>query len=99
KSEWDTLYASSAYASTPLDFTWMRAWWCVYGRKLVTAELAIVTVRRAGRLVGILPLYTSSKSRVPLSLRCMRFISTGEPEYEETCPDYMNFLCAPGQET
>lgn len=30
--------------------------------------------------------------------RHLRFISTGEAEHEETCPDYLNLLCLPGDE-
>jgi len=33
-----------------------------------------------------------------LGARHLRFISTGEAEYEETCPDYMNILCLRGEE-
>jgi CelD/BcsL family acetyltransferase involved in cellulose biosynthesis len=30
--------------------------------------------------------------------RHLRFISTGEDEHEETCPEYLNLLCLPGEE-
>jgi CelD/BcsL family acetyltransferase involved in cellulose biosynthesis len=34
----------------------------------------------------------------PLGVRHLRFISTGEAEIEETCPDYLNALYLPGEE-
>jgi hypothetical protein len=49
-------------------------------------------------LVGALPLYEGRSGRSPLGARELRFLSTGEAEYEETCPDYLNALCLCGEE-
>ena len=43
-------------------------------------------------------LYLGRHPRGPLGVRSLRFVSTGEAEYEETCPDYLNLLCLPGEE-
>jgi hypothetical protein len=60
--------------------------------------LKIITVWRGSQLIGVAPLYINSGKGSALDLRTIRFISTGEDEYEETCPDYMNVLCLPGDE-
>ena len=98
RPEWDALYAASPYASAPLDFAWLRAWWRIFGPAYGTGGLQILTVWRGTRLVGVLPLYEGGHVERPLGVRQLRFISTGEAEFEETCPDYLNILCLPGEE-
>ena len=98
RDDWNALYALSPYSSTPLDFVWLRGWWRVYGTLYGAGGLRIVTVWRGSRLVGAVPLYRSRGLRGTLSGRHLRFISTGEAEHEETCPDYLNLLCLPGEE-
>jgi CelD/BcsL family acetyltransferase involved in cellulose biosynthesis len=98
RDDWNTLYASSPYSSAPLDFVWLRGWWRVYGTLYGKAGLRVVTVWRGLRLVGALPLYVGRGMGSSLGTRHLRFISTGEEEHEETCPDYLNLLCLPGEE-
>lgn len=98
RPDWDGLYAASPWASTPLDFDWLRGWWQVYGRAYGAGGLRIVTIWRRSRLVGALPLYLGRGRGGPFGVRQLRFISTGEAEFEETCPDYLNLLCWPGDE-
>ena len=98
REDWNTLYASSPYSSVPLDFVWLRGWWRVYGTLYGKAGLRVVTVRRGSKLVGAIPLYVSRGVGNSLGARHLRFISTGEQEHEETCPDYLNLLCLPGEE-
>ncbi|HSY98660.1 MAG TPA: GNAT family N-acetyltransferase [Terriglobales bacterium] len=98
RDDWNTLYASSPYSSPPLDFVWLRGWWRVYGTLYGKAGLRIVTVWRGSRLVGAIPLYMGRGMGGSLGTRHLRFISTGEEEHEETCPDYLNLLCLPGEE-
>ena len=93
RHEWESLYAASPYASTPLDFAWLRLWWRVFAKPHETDTLQIVTIRRGVQLVGVLPLYERREG-----VRRLQFISTGEAEYEETCPDYLNLLCLPEEE-
>ncbi len=96
RDDWRALYASSPYSSTPLDFAWLRGWWQVYGTLYGTGGLRVITVWRGSRLVGAVPLYVGRGSS--LGSRHLRFISTGEAAHEETCPDYLNLLCLPGEE-
>ena len=93
RHEWESLYAASPYASTPLDFAWLRLWWRIFAKPHETDTLQIVTIRRGVQLVGVLPLYERRED-----VRRLQFISTGEAEYEETCPDYLNLLCLPEEE-
>lgn len=90
--DWSALFDVSPQASPPLSFSWLRHWWRVFGASY-GGGLRIVTMRRGAELIGVLPLYSSGKG-----VRRLRFISTGEGEHEEICPDYMDLLCAPGQE-
>jgi len=98
RDDWNTLYAASPYSSVPLDFVWLRAWWRVYGALYGTGGLRVVTVWRGSQLIGALPLYVSRGVGNSLGARHLRFISTGEEEHEETCPDYLNLLCLSGEE-
>jgi len=99
RDDWEVLHASGPNSSTPLGFDWLRGWWRVYGGFYGTGGLRIVTVWRGSRLVGALPLYLGHSAGGSLGGRDLRFISTGEAEYEETCPDYLNLLCLPGEES
>ena len=98
RDDWDELYAASPSASTPLDFTWLRSWWRSYGPAYGLGGLRIVTVWRATRLIGAAPLYMRRGTGGPLGVRRLGFIATGEAEFEETCPDYLNILYLPDEE-
>ena len=97
QDDWNALHAASAFASPPLDFDWLRRWWRVYKSTLSSASLRVITVWRGATLIGALPLYVHRGGQ--LDLRHLRFISTGEAEFEEVCPDYLNLLARPGEET
>jgi len=98
RDDWDALYAASPYSSTALDFVWLRGWWQVYGAYYAPEGLRVVTVWRDSRLIGAVPLYVSRGEGRSFGDRHLRFISTGEAEREEICPDYLNLLCLPGEE-
>jgi CelD/BcsL family acetyltransferase involved in cellulose biosynthesis len=95
REDWNQLYASSPAATPALDFFWLRNWWRVYGPSFRQSALRVLTIWRDARLIGAMPLYLCSGGA--LGIRRLRFISTGEPEGEETCPDYMNLLYAPDE--
>ncbi len=98
RADWQALHAGSRRASTPLDYVWLRCWWEVYGPVYGAGGLRIVTIWRGAQLVAAAPLYLQREGRGPLAQRCLRFLSTGEAEFEETCPDYLDLLCLPGEE-
>jgi CelD/BcsL family acetyltransferase involved in cellulose biosynthesis len=100
-SDWAALFDASPEAATPLQFAWLRGWWRIYG-PIYGANggargLRLFTFWRGSRLVGALPLYENRVGGHFFGLRRIAFLSTGEAEYEETCPDYMNLLAAPGE--
>jgi CelD/BcsL family acetyltransferase involved in cellulose biosynthesis len=100
RPQWEALFERSPYAATPLRFAWLRNWWKCYGATYGAAQhaLQIITVWRSHELIGVLPLYESILHLSFFNLRRIGFISTGEALNEETCPDYMNLLCLPGEE-
>ena len=104
--QWADLFATSPQAATPLQFDWLRTWWQIYGPGPATqpsvggewdSRLRIVSFWRASRLVGALPLYERPVTSQLFNRRELWFISTGEDEHEETCPDYLNLLAAPDE--
>jgi CelD/BcsL family acetyltransferase involved in cellulose biosynthesis len=99
-NDWNVLAASSDRAAAPLEFAWLRRWWQEYGQTygIQGTGLRIISVWRDGQLSGVLPLYESRVGGSALGVRRLQFLSTGEAECEETCPDYMNALCRVGEE-
>ncbi|MEW5835833.1 MAG: GNAT family N-acetyltransferase [Pseudomonadota bacterium] len=98
REDWQALHRACPNASTPLDFVWLRCWWEVYGPAYGAGGLRILTFWRGTHLVAVAPLYLQLEGRGPFAMRCLRFLSTGEAEFEETCPDYLDLLCLPGEE-
>lgn len=96
RPDWHELYASSPVTSAPLDFAWLRGWWQVYSPTFTDSVLRIITIWRGTRLVGVLPLYIRTEADGPLSIRQLGLLSTGEAEFEETCAEYLDVLCADG---
>jgi hypothetical protein len=98
--DWSCLFRLATEPSAALRFDWLRTWWRVYGQVYGGEDggLKLLTMWRRSSLVGVLPLYRMAARRL-FGLRCIGFLSTGEAEYEETCPDYLNLLCLPGEES
>ena len=95
RDAWGTLHSASPSASTPLDFDWLHGWWQVFGPTYGRDGLRILTAWEGDRLVAALPLYVHSTNG-RTGVRTLRFISTGESEEEEVCPDYLDLLHLPG---
>jgi CelD/BcsL family acetyltransferase involved in cellulose biosynthesis len=98
RADWSALFAASPYAAGPLDFTWLDAWWRVYGPHYGRRGLRVLTLWRGPRLVGGLPLYEAVSGGPVVGIRRLCFLSTGEAHDEETCPEYLGLLCAEGEE-
>jgi hypothetical protein len=62
------------------------------------AALQVIAVWRGSQLIGAAPLYLHTGGSGALVLRRLMFMSTGEPEFEETCPDYLDVLYRIGEE-
>lgn len=96
ESEWGSLFRSSPSASAPLHFDWLRQWWAIYGTANSNHRtLRILAIRREGRLVGVLPLQLVADTASGITRHRLIFLSTGEAQRDETCPDYLNLLHAP----
>ena len=93
RKDWDSLHRRCDRASSVLDYDWLSTWWTAYNAKDNPSGLRIVTVWRDKILIGALPLYLSFERSSLISIRCLRFMSTGEAEFEETCADYLDILC------
>jgi len=99
RREWEELYTACPTAATALDHAWLRTWWRVYQPSIQAASLRVVTVWRASTLIGVCPLYSHRENRGLHGVRHLRIVSTGEAEFEETCPDYLNILSLPGEDS
>ncbi len=99
RQQWGELFDASATQSAPLRFDWLAGWWQVYGPVYAQGGggLHVLTVWRDGLLVGALPLYRRVEGRFIRHTR-LQFLSTGEAEAEETCPEYMDVLARAGLE-
>jgi CelD/BcsL family acetyltransferase involved in cellulose biosynthesis len=99
EKEWRALFDVAPNASPALRWEWVRGWWDVYGPVYGDGGhgLRIIVVRRGQDLIGALPLYVKTP-RWSWGSRELRFISTGEAEFEETCAEYLDLLHRPGAE-
>ncbi|MFZ3069683.1 MAG: GNAT family N-acetyltransferase [Anaerolineaceae bacterium] len=87
--EWDQLFNKSFMQVPFLSFAYLRAWWQTLGGaewQPETSRLQIITARDNGSLIGIAPLFQSSK---PGFEPALRFIGSVEVS------DYLDFLAEP----
>lgn len=100
RGPWEALCDASPTASSPLRFDWLRNWWAIYGPvyERPGGGLTVYTFWRGPRLVGALPLYAGLDGGRVLGRRWLRFVSTGEAEFEETLPCYLDLLHLPGED-
>ncbi|MES2304411.1 MAG: GNAT family N-acetyltransferase [Gemmatimonadota bacterium] len=98
--EWRSLHEHGENSSPPLHPDWVMAWLDAYGQQYCPdGSLRVLTGRSNGKLVAVLPLYLSSERVARVPARVLRFVSTGEAEFEETCPDYLDMLCSSAHAT
>ncbi len=100
ENQWDALFLTSPSATPPLRWKWVTQWWHAYGDQYGDggAGLRIITIYKADRLIGILPLYEGYQSIAGFKIRRLTFITAGAAEFEETSVDYLDLLYAPGEE-
>lgn len=88
RTEWETLYRRCASATPFNSWDWLFSWWQSYG---ASRHLRILTCRRDGELVGVLPLYRCSERHWSgMSLRSLRFVGDGSSD-----SDYLGWIVAP----
>jgi CelD/BcsL family acetyltransferase involved in cellulose biosynthesis len=91
---WRALWVASGAAAS-MRWEWMRTWWQIYGETYGGDGLRLVIFERKGQVVGIMPLYIGRNHKSPASPRELRFLSTGEARFEETCAAYLTLLALP----
>lgn len=87
RDDWNDLLSRSASDNFFLRWEWIHTWWEIFRQERV---LLVLTVRKAGRLVGIAPFYVEPASL--LGERRLRFCS------DELNPDYMDVIVEKGLE-
>lgn len=87
QGEWEALYRRCENVTPFNSWDWLFSWWQSYGD---THRLRIVTFRRDGVLLGVLPLYVRSEpGKLGISARIMRFIGDGSAD-----SDYLSWMVA-----
>ncbi len=91
RAEWDELLAASAADHLFLTWEWLHTWWHHLGRG---RRLAILAVRRGGRLVALAPLATSAaRPWCWLPASPLRFLGAGT-----VGSDYLDLIVRRGEE-
>jgi len=87
--EWETLLLRSEFPVPFLHPLWHWIWWQVFGADL---EMFVVTVRRAGKLIGLAPLAVETTHGIAGlgRQRRLRFLGSNQ-----VCSDYLHILSAP----
>jgi CelD/BcsL family acetyltransferase involved in cellulose biosynthesis len=96
RDAWDGLFRDACNAAPPLQHEWLSAWWRVNGGVYGNGRDALRVLciwRNQDELIGVLPLYQRRAQRIAEGGRWLTYLSTGEPEADEICPDYMDLLC------
>ncbi|ASJ75597.1 GNAT family N-acetyltransferase [Granulosicoccus antarcticus] len=89
EAEWTALGSRSRSACVFMQWEWHYTWWQIYAGK--RDKLHIVTWRRGGELVGLLPMYRQASLIIPGNT-CLRFIGTGEKAIDEVATEYGDLL-------
>jgi CelD/BcsL family acetyltransferase involved in cellulose biosynthesis len=97
QEEWNSLLEKSRARNICLRWEWHHAWWDIYHDS--GAKPCIVLVRDGGRLVGLVPLYLQIRKKFGIfNIRTLRFLGTGEPEWEEVASEYLDIAALDGYE-
>jgi len=97
RKQWNKLVENSSSCTFFLSWEWLDTWLLVYGGIVDQLYIFLVFDQDNG-LVGSLPLYLT-KSMVPsLAGQQLRFIGSGEEEWEEVATEYLDVVSLPGIE-
>ena len=92
REPWNTLVDAAAYPNVFTTFDWQTVWWNWYGKNTDHGELFVLTIRKAGELIGIVPFYRRRR-QTPLFLgKHLNFIGFGG----RTCPEYLGPIVRQG---
>ena len=99
RNAWNALLGDARAASPMLSWEWMFTWWEFYrslgGRRQLRLRAAETD---EGRLVGLFPLVRRTVLSHGIPLRRAEFMGTGEPEADETCSEFLDFIVTPAAE-
>ncbi|HUS62907.1 MAG TPA: GNAT family N-acetyltransferase [Kofleriaceae bacterium] len=97
-SEWEALAERSDQDQPTVSPAWILAWWRAFGAE-GGRRLRVVTVRRAGRLIGLAPLASRAAwDRQTLPSRRLELVPSGEPEADDIASDYIGVVAERGCE-
>lgn len=83
RQQWNDLNENSVYPNVFSTWEWLTEWWKCFGG---SKRLHIVLVEANSYLVGIVPLYATTRNHWSFSLRPMlRFVGNGA----SVCPEYL----------
>lgn len=97
RDEWDRLLGDFRSASICLSWEWLHTWWEIYRDSGVA--LHVVRVQDGDRLVGLAPFFLQDQTYLGfVRVRTLRFLGTGEPEWEEVASEYLDIMAVSGRE-
>lgn len=97
REEWNQMLDESRARSICLRWEWLQTWWDIYHDSGIKPY--VVMVRDGSRLVGLAPFYLQVQKKLGmLRIRTLRFLGTGEPEWEEVASEYLDIVAVEGYE-
>lgn len=98
REEWNRLLDNASQRSICLRWEWLHTWWTIFSDCGIA--LQVILVREEERIVGMAPLfYQVEKKFGIIPVRTLRFLGTGEPEWEEVASEYLDIVAHAGYET
>ena len=97
RRQWNRLVERSSSCSFFLGWEWLDTWLTVYGN-IVDRLFIIIVINQEGELVGAMPLYLLAVKHHSVFNRQLRFIGTGEEEWEEVATEYLDIVSLPETE-
>ena len=92
REQWNTLVDASVYPNIFMTWDWQSIWWKWFGKKTDSSELFILTIKKDGELIGVVPFYRRRR-QPPLFLgKHLNFIGFGGL----TCPEYLGPIVRQG---
>ena len=97
RKQWNQLVEQSQSPTYFMSWEWLDTWLSVYGE--IADQLLIVLVfDMENKLVGAIPLYLVKGENASVSCQHLRFIGSGEEEWEEVSTEYLDVVTRPGTE-
>jgi hypothetical protein len=100
--EWQELLSRTSTPEFFRSWPWMATWWEVFGNE-GGRQPFVIGVRDGRTLVGLAPFLLrlvpfAGPGFVPVRLRRLEFMGSGEDEADEVCSDFLDLYAASGYE-